>query len=112
MGRLTETGPEVVGLCYDASTEVVVEIVRTMLDTTGEDLYEGRVFEAATAEGLSDFTGAAPFRSTRKGTMRRWWARETGGSSIPLGLVDARYRAVRRVLRLLSASPPGGRAAA
>jgi hypothetical protein len=54
------------------------------LDGRGGYLYEGRLFDAATAAMLQ----RAPYRSRRKGAMRRWWERETRGAPAPDGLLE------------------------
>ena len=53
-------------------------------DGRGGYLYEGRLFDAATAAMLQ----RAPYRSRRKGAMRRWWERETRGAPVPDELLE------------------------
>lgn len=53
-------------------------------DGRGGYLYEGRIFDAATAAMLQ----RAPYRSRRKGAMRRWWERETRGAPVPDELLE------------------------
>ncbi len=54
------------------------------LDGRGGYLYEGCLFDAATAATLQ----RAPYRSRRKGAMRRWWERETRGAPVPDELLE------------------------
>lgn len=53
-------------------------------DGQGGYLYEGCLFDAATAA----MHQRAPYRSRRKGAMRRWWERETRGAPVPDELLE------------------------
>ena len=62
----------------------IVELTGVRDGRRGGYLYEGRLFDAATAAMLQ----RAPYRSRRKGAMRRWWERETCGAPVPDELLE------------------------
>lgn len=62
----------------------IVELTGARDGRRGGYLYEGRLFDAATAAMLQ----RAPYRSRRKGAMRRWWERETRGAPVPDELLE------------------------
>lgn len=62
----------------------LAEVVETIHRRRGVPLYEERLFDAATAAMLH----RAPYRSTRKGAMRRWWTRGTHGAPVPPELLE------------------------
>jgi hypothetical protein len=71
---------DLVGVCLVAR---LVELAGSR-DGRGGYLYEGCIFDAATAATLQ----RAPYRSRRKGAMRRWWDRKTRGVPVPDGLLE------------------------
>jgi hypothetical protein len=62
----------------------VMEVTGTREGRRGGYLYEGRLLDAATAATLQ----RAPYRSRRRGVLRRWWQGETRGALVPDELLE------------------------
>lgn len=58
---------------YATVPALVYEVTETV-ESGGSILYEGRIFDAATAEMIHE----RPYQSTFLEAFARWWSRETG----------------------------------
>ncbi|CAN5289546.1 hypothetical protein BH24ACT19_BH24ACT19_08100 [soil metagenome] len=73
---------DLVGMHLSAGREGgrrIVEVTKTQDGQRGVPLYEGRLFDATSAAMLH----RTPYRSMRKGAMRRWWKKKTRGDPVP-----------------------------